>query len=634
MRERGFMPFSLVGAVLIVIVLGMVGHSIHVKHNRTTEFIEGGGISELGKLVEEVQSNLKASLGRSVSRALVDVGGESSSYLMKTWRIIAIGAKAGEYFREELKRLADSLDNRVELQVPGNPIVLIAEADNGYIKAMSLMRGTKLELASWDNSVRAEVELERVETFVYSRYFLLENLMKDFLEKKGDVCATWQLLEYVRGYAEAWVGGKVHLNDSIDEAVFRASWALHEYNSFGSFDYWGTAGSIVDSAKEILTGKRVAVSPIKGSDIEEMKNLVEGAIDALEAADSSLEDLLGKISDARGSISENLPVENVRAILETVRGEAEDARSEVFGIKTKFDKLLEHVARRSAGDAMMKFLHSGLTSRTLSPDLPSPDEQIGWGVDWIYGRVSEIENEIRGVSVNVSGNIDGVLKKAGDVVGALRRQAEVKAWAKVKSYTKDPPAEVENLVPVYVTESSGGEMGSLKTVLAGLVANLDEMGGLPEKLDAEDIGEIEWLDEWFREKLDEVLPVTSIDRENLYRISPPSPVNQDPGISVYNEIDVGEIRHTRGDIFGRLNSPSATPIPLPFLNICLYWGQWETVVELEGAVEEIFDYENPTIVQPSEIGYLHSPLAYRWEMPGENMGINVVVISLRNFTIG
>jgi hypothetical protein len=285
---------------------------------------------------------------------------------------------------------------------------------------------------------------------------------------------------------------------------------------------------------------------------------------------------------------------------------------------------------------MMELVHGGLTTRSLSSDLPSPEEQLGWGVRGICQRLLELEDEIRRVSETCVSlkELDELLEIAKNTVEGLRLQPVPVEWVKVTVYKDDPPEKTENYVPVYISESSGATLGALKEVLGGLRGDLDELLELPEDLGGVSAAEIPELDEVLKEGLMRRAPSIDFDRVDSYRIFPPPPLNSDPGISVFREIEIKEIAHTRHDLAGLCGVGGATPIPLPFLNIVLYWGQWETKIKLDEAVVEIFDFENPTILQPLEPGYVHAPLAYRWELPDKTFTIEVVVISPKYFTIG
>ncbi len=216
----------------------------------------------------------------------------------------------------------------------------------------------------------------------------------------------------------------------------------------------------------------------------------------------------------------------------------------------------------------------------------------------------------------------------------MRATPVANGWAVIESYSEVSLEKIENLVPVYVTENSGKTISSMKKVFDGLAQNLDELLKLPEKLGAKESVDVPGLNDLLKEILTAAPPGINFDRENFYRILPPSPIDKNHGISVFHELNVKNVRHERGDITGRLGLSVATPIPLPFLNVTIFWGQWKTTVELDDSVEEIFDFDNPTSLMKSNLGQIHGPLAYRWEIPEESFGIDVHVLSLRPFKIG
>ncbi len=637
MKEMGFMPFSVVGVFLVVLVLGMAGHSAWARHQRATETIGGSEASELRKIMEEVQANLRSALKRSVQRALVDVC-EGAQDFNDDERRTEIEIAAANNFSDEISALADAYsanDGRVRVEISAErPIVWISETENGFAVANGMMpRNSHLILKSLNNSLETECSLGLVRTFVDSRYFLLQDRMNDFIENKGTVNDVWGVMEYLRGWGEAWVGGHVHLDNKIDRALFQAAWSVHEYSSFGSCDYWGAALDLADAAKDVLAGK-VVVSPIDGSDVAEMKKFVGGSLDEVAGAEKNLDNVLIVLREAGDALLENLPFENFRRILSDAAENIAGAILKIGKAEEKFSALLGYVLKKSDNDVMMYSIFDGLTGRLLDNDLPSPKEQVGWCVQGIRDALSEIENEIE----NLSGE---AMECAENILGAIRGKIEnlratpvATGQVVLESYDEGSLEKTENLVPVYVTENSGKTISSVKNVFDGLAQNLDELLRLPEKMGIKENVEIPGLDGILREKLTADPLEINFDRENFYKILPPTPISENPGISVYHELDIENVKHERGDITGRLGLSEATPIPLPFLNITIYWGQWKTTVCLGDSVEEVLDFENPTALVQSNLGQIHGPLAYRWEIPDNKFGVEVVVLSLRPFRIG
>lgn len=130
----------------------------------------------------------------------------------------------------------------------------------------------------------------------------------------------------------------------------------------------------------------------------------------------------------------------------------------------------------------------------------------------------------------------------------------------------------------------------------------------------------------------------STDREQLYELLPPPPIQSQPGLSVFHDFSIKEVRYGREDPAGWFGSSSPTPIPLWFIGVTLWWAQWDITLELEdGAIEEVFDFDNPTLPLTHEaMGeefITHKPLAHRREVSRNTFNFRLVIISLRSFSI-
>ncbi|MGQ9787787.1 MAG: hypothetical protein ACUVQM_00505 [Candidatus Hadarchaeaceae archaeon] len=123
-------------------------------------------------------------------------------------------------------------------------------------------------------------------------------------------------------------------------------------------------------------------------------------------------------------------------------------------------------------------------------------------------------------------------------------------------------------------------------------------------------------------------------RENTYELLPPVPLKKLPGISVYHNLDVKKVVYQRQDPAGLLGLPSATPIPLGTSGATVWWGQWKITIEIEEEpIEEIFDFDNPTI--PHIYGGLctHLALAYRWRFSEKKFTTILSIVSPKPFLI-
>ncbi|MEM4724654.1 MAG: hypothetical protein QXP01_06550, partial [Candidatus Hadarchaeum sp.] len=123
-------------------------------------------------------------------------------------------------------------------------------------------------------------------------------------------------------------------------------------------------------------------------------------------------------------------------------------------------------------------------------------------------------------------------------------------------------------------------------------------------------------------------------RENIYELLPPAPLKEVPGISVYRDLKLKDIIFQRQDPAGWMGLPTATPIPLGTSGATVWWGQWEITIETEEEpVEEIFDFDYPTIPVIYGSFCAHLSLAYRWEFSEKKFTTVVTIVSPEPFLI-
>jgi hypothetical protein len=173
---------------------------------------------------------------------------------------------------------------------------------------------------------------------------------------------------------------------------------------------------------------------------------------------------------------------------------------------------------------------------------------------------------------------------------------------------------------------------ALRALLDGMRHGLDEASDLLQKgvlQSTFQARETPW-----DSRTDEKPPEFKIDREMLYELLPPPPIRSVPGLTVYRELKVKSVRYAREDPAGLLGARTATPIPLPFHGATLWWGQFNITVDLEEwPVEEIFDFDNPTLPVAHGYFFAHKPLAYRWVLHDKSFGTSVTVLSLKQFNV-
>jgi hypothetical protein len=213
---------------------------------------------------------------------------------------------------------------------------------------------------------------------------------------------------------------------------------------------------------------------------------------------------------------------------------------------------------------------------------------------------------------------------------------------------EEDPSPTTRSANVYITERDDGTINTLNATLEDVKTSLGEMediaGGVEREQDELSGAEID--EELMQVLLEASYPQfeqpAEFDREQLYELLPPTPIRAQPGLSVFHEFDIRDVEYRRVDPCGRLGGASAppTPIPLWFIGLTLYWGQWEVTIELEDEpIEQIFDFPNPTLPRPLlegagiELTKIHKPLGYRFELPRTSFSFTLLIVSPRYFSI-
>ncbi len=640
------MPFSAAGVLIVLLVVGMVGQAAWARHQRSLSTVDKVSDSALLAFMVEIRGDIKTALKYAVYRALWEVSKRADDYDDVT-RMHAIKQLATGYFAERVTELGSwysKHDSRVELDVPSLntwPSVNIEEIDGGYMVACGgLPEGSRLRLKSRDNSLSVVTPMENVVTFIDSRYFLLQEQMDEFVKRRGDIATWWGIMEYLTAWGEAWLKGKVHLDDSRSRAFFETAWGIHEFNTFGSADYWTIAEKLAEgvggSSSKLawLRERTVMVTPISAVDVDTIREYIDLALSSLEGAAANLEEAkrcIRMAEDMKASSSEN-----TRRMLKNAVDHVADARGEISAVEDHFNQLLEFVESHCSNNVVMDALYQSFTSRSLSEDYPSLKEQIELGTKGVSAELFRLERSIADL---VELSKDGAESSFSEIsaqtissIDLILSRSDPERWVTFTVYAGDPPKSTGESIPVYIWDESNGTIGTLKFVLEKAREDLNQMKTLSQQYEPTS-AELE-VDEELVLRLAGNPPEFETGREEFYELMPPQPIHRSPGVSVFHDFEVKSITYRREDPAGWCGSPTATPVPLWFIGVTLWWGQWEITLELDpNVVEEIFDYDNPTLPRPYGFGHVHKPLAYRWEMPDEPFSIRVVVISLRPFSI-
>jgi len=642
------MPMSAAGVLLALLVVAMVGHAASLQHQQSMNTADDISASEVRGLYGEVETNISCLLRDSIYRSLWEVSKNADMYSNVYTREHAVEEIASEYFKERLRELSEKYpahESGIELCVTDNCVHLtLQEVEDGYVLATAeLPEGSAVNLTSSNGKLSVKVPLEETRAFVDSRYFLLQERMDEFVQRRGDIGRFWKEMEYIWAWGEAWLEGNVNLSEDRTKGFFQVAWAMHELDSFGSADYLTAAQALV--GMETPATEPLVVTPINTVDIERLDGYVDRARDSINCAKALLEMADENISLAKNFANENLEnvgLGKIRVALNDSESNACDARDKIMEASAQFSGLLDYLSRESSGDVVMASVYQGLTTRSLDPDCPSLKEQVECGIEGAAEKISAVENLI----ARTAGGLEVAAAKSSlnqlstdfrNMKAPLLEEPGPKRYVYVEAYEDDPPREVQRPIPVYIDCKADGSIGGLKVVLRGAKSGFEEMNEFSQQSE-NDPPSLD-IDEDLKNALQQNLLPTWSDRENIYEILPPSPIKSSPGLSVYHELSVDEVKYTREDLVGLLlnsatDSSPATPFPIPFIGITLWWGQWDAEVKLERRpVEEVFDFDNPTLPLANGAGYVHSSLAYRWDVPDETFDARVIVVSTKAFTI-
>ena len=679
MKEHGFMPFSAAGIVIVMLVVAMVGQAVGLRHQHSLNTVDDASSSALLTIATSVQNDLRATARYAIYDALWVVSKNADSYVSDEARELAIKNLAAKYFAERVAALPNTYakhDARIELEL-GNPnaqlIFNLREGDGGYTLAdVRLPKGTCVKIISWDNSLVLELPCESLEAFIDSRYFLLQERMRAFISRIGSVSTNWAIMEYVSAWAGAWLSGNVKLNVSRSKAFFELAWAAHELDIFGSADYTATAIGLTSAAADVnetsgdilsdISSTTLIASPVRTVDVDVMRGYIDCALEALAEASSALageKEHVQRANDALAQIHENMDnansqLENVQIALEDAVVSVAQARNHVSEVDQHFEQLINFTTRSASQNVIMRALRESLVER-MRKDYPSPQEQVTWGVRGTLAKLNDhktnistfaqemsADNTTAGLENSLMDLLDEITSSTQELLAepAPKRWVEFTSYAEPGSYEGEPPESVQKTAPVYIYGKEDGTIGALKIILKNAMGNLEKMKELAGSVEPapDEINSVD-IDEALRQKLElNAGDFSNIDRERLYELLPPPPIQSQPGLSVFHDFGIKEVRYGREDPAGWFGSPTPTTIPLWFIGVTLWWAQWDITLELEdGAIEEIFDFDNPTLPLTydamGEEFITHKPLAYRHEMLSNTFNFRLVIISLRPFSI-
>ncbi|MEM2875017.1 MAG: hypothetical protein QW567_03245 [Candidatus Hadarchaeales archaeon] len=582
MNERGFMPMSV--AALIMLAMAII-FSLHVSGMRMEGMEpEGASMHELVSAGAILRSQVEGALRYSAYRALHEVS-EDAWRLDAPERLRMAEDLARDYLHEALEILPAMIpDPRFTLEVTGSPPdVSMDETSGSRVLVRARLGGTVLRMSTRDGKTSTALPVDDISVELDSRYFLLQGLMDNFIERMGSVNTYWGMAEYLASWLEAWTTGRVNLNRTKTRALFEAAWCLHEFNTFGSAD---CAAPLISTLTEILGTSPPSSEPMGISDhVRSLGMWIEATRDMLSSHADRLEKIGGMLRRAG---------DNLTAYQEEILGELKGMKEDLLRARDTIPDL-QKVGRSGGG---------------------SPDQILAG----LNGLIEKLDNVIRMVvEAGRSGNHDIWLENAIRFLTDLAVTSGTVSCIELQDSLGE-----RHTVPVFIRSVDDATLPRLRSVLEGMSRDIDRLNDFPICPDVSAFQELILM-------ISGASPVP--DREELFCIFPQRPLRDEPGVSVFHNMRIKEVGYRREDPAGLIGAEMATPVPLWFIGVTVWWGQWEVVLKLDCCEESICDFRNKVIPALTGLGGAHVPLRYGWRFGENEFRIRVIVASLRPFLI-
>lgn len=450
MREKGFIPLTSLGVIILVLSVSIVGYYHWNRHQAGMRQIKDSGNSSLVTRVSGKRADIQRHALGALNDALWKAGKRTSipHKLRENWAEVI----AEMNLKKRLSHLSELPENNAfnpDLEL-GNGILdyELERKGEGYPQArVRLPKGTSIYGSLPDNSISLEMPGEIIETKVNSRFYLMMDRMKKFGKGLEKIEYRWMFAEYALAYAQAWGGKKLSLNKVRSRALFQLSLASHEIDKFGSTDYLAIAEKLsgIPGGNRIIDGydPKVVVQPIRDSEIENLKEKLGNSKSSIGKSGRQLKNSMLKIRKAKNfrpdeflsnkkqelsSLRERADEASLQSMKKEFRGicnefrrgysypedRAEDALKEIEkaeksaeNSRKKFRNAIESMERLSKKNPMMKQLYREFTRSSNNPCIQN---QIMGGTRDVLENIDYIKSKLRR-SRNSLQSPDGVESK-------------------------------------------------------------------------------------------------------------------------------------------------------------------------------------------------------------------------------
>ncbi|KXB06620.1 hypothetical protein AKJ52_01905 [candidate division MSBL1 archaeon SCGC-AAA382C18] len=303
MREKGFLPFTSVGLVLLILAVMTVGYYHWSSHQDRMSSIHDYSASSLSTSIGTAERDMKSQLKEDFHNSLWIIGENAYQYENNRDREAIIKTLMRYQFRIRhlyLHQRQKKIFSEPEWRINGLENLYMNRGEGGYpIFTANLSPGSYLFENQPDNSISIKIPIDRIKTSLDVRYYLLQDRMNQFSEGFGCVERRWAFAEYALAYLDVWGRKKLKLSESRTKALFNLALVSHEIDKFGSTDYIDIATDLagIDISENMMKSENsdTTIKPLKKRQIRKVKKKIRNAIFELGKSKSILKKSLRQL---------------------------------------------------------------------------------------------------------------------------------------------------------------------------------------------------------------------------------------------------------------------------------------------------------------------------------------------------
>lgn len=423
MNIRGFLPLTTTGVVLLILSSSIAAHLLWKNHEKKMQEIMKLEVDELDWRVSFVCASVKETLRWAAERALLEASQRAEQYHPNVEE--AAGGLASIYFMEYLQRVIGSLqDIRTRVNFPALfPVVGFSNAGDFVVARAYFPSGLLIEIRNPEGTIVASKKIWRIEAPIKVRFFLLENLMDNFIKNhRVKVAETLEKALYLKAWGEAWTDGIVYLDRSSDEMLFRFAWCTAEEETFGSADWLDASGF------EFPIGIKLASSEVRK--LKELKSLFAQIYEIVSSSRQKLDGAVG------GNVNLKIVEENLENAI----------------------KLLQNIQNHEKSEGIINKVVQGMCRRPEN-GIPSVVEQLEIGISKL---IDEIKTAQQMLELDEAEKTENILRK----ILSSTKPREICIDHEIAG------EKIQGIFKIYFDENSPPSIVAVLELLSGILSEL------------------------------------------------------------------------------------------------------------------------------------------------------------------